>query len=71
VRPVHALTAATEKITGGDFTARAEILSHDELGHLAVEFNRMAEYIRQLRHSDCSHRPVHHSEIETHKQHKG
>ena len=52
VRPVHELTAATAKITGGDFTARAEILSHDELGLLAVEFNRMAEHIRQLRRSD-------------------
>jgi PAS domain S-box-containing protein len=52
VRPVHALTAATASITGGDFDAQAEVLSHDELGILAVEFNRMAEYIRQLRRSD-------------------
>jgi two-component system, NtrC family, sensor histidine kinase KinB len=52
VRPVHALTAATARITSGDFDAQAEVLSHDELGILAVEFNRMAEYIRQLRRSD-------------------
>ena len=46
------MTAATAKITGGDLNARAEVLSHDEIGLLAVEFNRMAEHIRQLRRSD-------------------
>jgi two-component system, NtrC family, sensor histidine kinase KinB len=52
VRPVHELTAATARIAGGDFNAQAEVLSQDEIGILAVEFNRMAEYIRQLRRSD-------------------
>jgi two-component system, NtrC family, sensor histidine kinase KinB len=52
VRPVYELTTATAKITGGDFDARAAILSRDEIGTLATEFNRMAEYIRQLRRSD-------------------
>lgn len=52
VRPVHELTAATAKITGGDLSAHAEILSQDEIGTLATEFNRMAEHIRQLRRSD-------------------
>src|SRR5215510_6387152 len=52
VRPVYELTTATAKITGGDLDARAAILSRDEIGTLAAEFNRMAEYIRQLRLSD-------------------
>ena len=52
VRPVHELSAATAKITGGDLNATAEVLSRDEIGLLAVEFNRMAEHIRQLRRSD-------------------
>src|SRR5215475_11662512 len=52
VHPVHELTTATAKITGGDLDARAAILSQDEIGVLATEFNRMAEYIRQLRRSD-------------------
>jgi NtrC-family two-component system sensor histidine kinase KinB len=52
VRPVHALTAATARIASGDFDAQAEVLSHDEIGLLATEFNRMAEHIRQLRRSD-------------------
>ena len=51
-RPLAALTEATAKIAGGDLNARAEIISHDEIGKLAAEFNRMAERIRQLRRSD-------------------
>ena len=49
VRPVHALTAATARIASGDFEAQAEVLSHEEIGLLATEFNRMAEHIRHLR----------------------
>lgn len=52
VRPVHALTATTARIASGDLDAQAEVLSHDEIGLLATEFNRMAEHIRQLRRSD-------------------
>jgi NtrC-family two-component system sensor histidine kinase KinB len=52
VRPVYELTTATAKIASGDLDARAAILSHDEIGTLATEFNRMAEHIRQLRRSD-------------------
>lgn len=52
VRPVQALSAVTARIAGGDFDARAEIVSRDEIGLLAAEFNRMAERLRQLRHSD-------------------
>jgi two-component system, NtrC family, sensor histidine kinase KinB len=52
VRPVHALTAATARIARGDLEAQAEVLSHDEIGLLATEFNRMAEHIRQLHRSD-------------------
>jgi NtrC-family two-component system sensor histidine kinase KinB len=52
VRPVYELTTATAKIASGDLDARAAILSRDEIGALATEFNRMAEHIRQLRRSD-------------------
>jgi NtrC-family two-component system sensor histidine kinase KinB len=52
VRPVHALTAATASIARGDLDAQAEVLSHDEIGLLATEFNRMAERLRLLRRSD-------------------
>ncbi|MBS1789845.1 MAG: HAMP domain-containing protein [Acidobacteria bacterium] len=51
-RPVKALTQAAARIAGGDLSARAEVTTRDEIGLLAAEFNRMAERIRQLRHSD-------------------
>jgi NtrC-family two-component system sensor histidine kinase KinB len=52
VRPMRELTKATARLAGGDLDAKVEINSRDELGLLAVEFNRMAERIRQLRRSD-------------------
>jgi PAS domain S-box-containing protein len=52
VRPLSELTRATVKIAGGDLNAKAKVESHDEIGVLAAEYNRMAERIRQLRESD-------------------
>ena len=52
VRPVQALTAATARMARGDLDAQAEVLSHDEIGLLATEFNRMAEHMRHVRRSD-------------------
>jgi two-component system, NtrC family, sensor histidine kinase KinB len=52
VRPVRELTATTARIAGGDLEARAEISSHDEIGVLAAEYNRMAASLQQLRRSD-------------------
>jgi PAS domain S-box-containing protein len=52
MRPVRELTATVAKIAGGDLTAKARVLSRDEIGILAAEFNRMAERIQQLRRSD-------------------
>lgn len=52
VRPVRELTATTAQLAGGNLDARARVASHDEIGLLAAEYNRMAERIRQLRRSD-------------------
>jgi PAS domain S-box-containing protein len=52
VRPVRELTAAAARIASGDLDAKAEVRSHDEIGLLAAEFNRMAEHLRLLRRSD-------------------
>jgi len=52
MRPVRELTAPAAKIAGGDLTAKAGVISRDEIGILAAEFNRMAERIQQLRRSD-------------------
>jgi two-component system, NtrC family, sensor histidine kinase KinB len=50
--PVRQLTAATTKMAGGDLDAVVPVRSTDEIGTLAVGFNRMAERIRELRRSD-------------------
>src|SRR4029453_14971807 len=39
-------------MAGGYLEARVTVSSHDEVGVLAAEYNRMAERIRQLRSSD-------------------
>ena len=52
MRPVRELTATATRIAGGDLAAKARIVSRDEIGILAAEFNRMAERIQQLRRSD-------------------
>ena len=52
VRPLRELTATTARIAAGDFDAKVETRSRDEVGRLAAEFNRMAEHIRELRRSD-------------------
>src|SRR5947209_925493 len=52
VEPLRQLTATTVKIAGGDLNAKVKVNSHDKVGVLAAEYNRMAERIRQLRRSD-------------------
>jgi PAS domain S-box-containing protein len=52
VEPLRQLTATTTRMAGGDLEAKVSIDSHDEVGLLAAEYNRMAERIRQLRSSD-------------------
>src|SRR5258705_6004553 len=52
VEPLRQLTATTVKIAGGDLNAKVTVSSRDEVGVLGVEYNRMAERIRQLRSSD-------------------
>ncbi len=52
VKPLLQLTATTARIAGGDLDAKVDVISRDEVGVLATEFNRMAERIRQLRRSD-------------------
>ena len=50
--PVRQLTAATTRVAAGDLDTAVPVRSADEIGTLAVGFNRMAERIRELRRSD-------------------
>jgi len=46
VRPIESIQTAAAKIGSGALDQRIEVASHDELGALAEEFNRMAEQLR-------------------------
>jgi two-component system, NtrC family, sensor histidine kinase KinB len=50
--PVRQLTAATTRMAAGELDTAVPVASADEIGTLAVGFNRMAERIRELRRSD-------------------
>ena len=50
--PVAQLTAATTRMAAGELDTAVPVRSQDEIGTLAVGFNRMAERIRELRQSD-------------------
>ncbi len=49
VRPLHDLVQLTQRIGEGDFTARATVMSEDEVGILATSFNQMAEALEEYR----------------------
>ena len=46
-RPVLLLRHAANRIAHGDFTTRAEITSKDEIGDLALSFNKMTEHLQR------------------------
>lgn len=48
IQPISQLNQATEKIAHGDFNARAQADSEDEVAELAVSFNKMAGSMQSL-----------------------
>ena len=46
-RPIRLLTRATSKMAEGEYSYRAEQISHDEMGQLTADFNHMAEALEQ------------------------
>jgi two-component system nitrogen regulation sensor histidine kinase NtrY len=48
-RPVEQLAAGAESLAAGDWHARVDIDSSDELGRLAASFNRMTQQLRDQR----------------------
>lgn len=47
LRPVKALEAGTKQFSGGDLSARVNVMVSDELGHLITAFNSMADQIEK------------------------
>jgi signal transduction histidine kinase/CheY-like chemotaxis protein len=47
-KPIQKLSLAAKALGEGDFSRQAEVNSGDEIGELAVSFNKMAENIGQL-----------------------
>ena len=50
LRPVVDLKQALERVTAGEFRATVPVRSRDELGRVAMAFNRMTERLEEARH---------------------
>ncbi len=46
--PLRQMTGITQKISSGDYSGEIPVTSGDEVGQLAVSFNRMAESLRRI-----------------------
>lgn len=46
--PLFEMIAVVNKIAAGDYTARVSVVSRDEVGQVARDFNRMAESLQRL-----------------------
>lgn len=49
-KPIRLLTKATRKMTAGDYSYRAKVISTDEMGQLTNDFNRMANALEENIH---------------------
>jgi signal transduction histidine kinase/CheY-like chemotaxis protein/CHASE3 domain sensor protein len=49
--PLRLLSTGAERLGGGDYTHRVQVRSRDEIGHLAGNFNRMAEQVQERQNS--------------------
>lgn len=48
LNPLTQMTEITRKIASGDYSARVPVKSRDEVGQLALAFNRMAESLQKI-----------------------
>ena len=46
-KPIRILTGATKRMAAGNYSYRAEQVSHDELGQLTTDFNNMANALEE------------------------
>ncbi|WP_280151608.1 ATP-binding protein [Piscinibacter sp. XHJ-5] len=66
--PIKRLEATVDRISGGDFDARCEIRSRDELGRLGARVNTMGDRLRdstqRLRESEAKYRGIFENALE-------
>jgi signal transduction histidine kinase len=61
LRPLSQMTAISQRIATGDYSAQVQLTSHDEVGQLAKSFNQMAASLQRIEHlrhtmvSDVAH----------------
>lgn len=48
LKPLSQMTAITDQAANGDFTARVDITTGDEVGRLGLSFNRMADSLSRI-----------------------
>ena len=46
-KPIEKLVHATNELAAGNLDTQAEVVSHDEIGRLALSFNRMAKTLKE------------------------
>ena len=60
VLPLRVVARGAQRIGQGDFQARIELRSRDDLGAIATEINRLAVRIRDLRETETGRRQMEH-----------
>ncbi|WP_169309330.1 cell wall metabolism sensor histidine kinase WalK [Desulforhopalus sp. IMCC35007] len=48
LRPLSQMTAITKEVAAGNFSLRTKVKTNDEVGELAVAFNKMADSLEQI-----------------------
>ncbi len=48
LRPLSQMTSITRQIAAGDYSARVDVVTQDEVGELGMAFNRMADSLEQI-----------------------
>ena len=48
LRPLSQMTSITRQVAAGDYSARVDVVTKDEVGELGIAFNRMADSLEQI-----------------------
>jgi PAS domain S-box-containing protein len=51
LKPIYLLTETVKAVKEGDLSQEVPVLTNDEIGHLAAEFNKMIKRLEQFEHS--------------------